>query len=169
MRALDDDCENRISPLLFKESSMNLLSRFGGRIWDPWREMGHLHHEMNRLLADARSYGPAGREFPPVNLYANEHDLLLTLEVPGLDPSKFDVTFTGDSVTVSGERPADTPKDGDSFHRRERSSGQFRRALKLPFEVDPSRTEAAYEKGVLRVKMTRPETQKPRKISVKPL
>lgn len=148
---------------------MNLLSRFGGRIWDPWREMGHLHNEMNRLLADTRSFVAPGREFPPVNLYANEHDLLLTLEMPGLDPSKVDVTVTGDSVTVSGERPAEAQQESGSFHRRERSHGEFRRALKLPFEVDPSRTEAAYEKGVLRVKMTRPETQKPRKVTVKPL
>jgi HSP20 family protein len=149
---------------------MNLLNRFGGRIWDPWREMGHLQHEMSRLLADARSHaGTVAREFPPVNLYAREDDLLLTLEMSGVDPSQVDVTVTGDAVTVSSERPADVPTEGASFHRRERPSGQFRRSLKLPFEVDPSRTEAAYEKGILRVKMTRPETQKPRKISVKPV
>jgi HSP20 family protein len=147
---------------------MNLLSRFGGRIWDPWREMGHLQHEMSRLLADARSHaGGTAREFPPVNLYANEHDLLLTLEIPGVDPSQVDVTVTGDAVTISGERPVEVAQDGNNFHRRERPGGQFRRSLQLPFEVDPSRTEAAYEKGTLRVKMTRPETQKPRKIAVK--
>lgn len=149
---------------------MNLLSRFGGRIWDPWREMGQLQREMSRLLSDARSYsGGLPREFPPVNLYVNEHDLLLTLEAPGVDAEKVDVTVTGDAVTISGERPTDAAKPGDSFHRRERPSGQFRRTLQLPFEVDPARTEAAYEKGLLRVKLSRPESQKPRKISVKPV
>jgi HSP20 family protein len=123
---------------------------------------------MNRLLAGARAYsGTGSREYPPVNLYVNDHDLLLTLEVPGVDPAKVDVTITGDTVTITGERPADTPTNEETFHRRERPSGQFSRAVQLPFEVEPSRTEASYEKGVLRVRMARPETQKPRKVTVK--
>lgn len=147
---------------------MSLLSRFGGRVWDPWREIGHLQHEVNRLFSGARGAGGAAREFPPVNLYVGEHDLLLTLEVPGIDASKVDVTVTGDTVTVEGERPVDGTKQGESFHRRERPSGKFHRAFQLPFDVDPSRTEASYEKGVLRVKLVRPESQKPRKVTVTP-
>lgn len=147
---------------------MNLLSRFGGRIWDPWREMGQLQHEMNRLLVGARSQtGTPAREYPPVNLYVNENDLVVTTELPGVDPAKIDVTVTGDTVTIAAERVSDAVKQGENFHRRERPSGQFRRSLQLPFEVDPARTEAAYERGVLQVKMTRPETQKPKKVAVK--
>ncbi|HTI49412.1 MAG TPA: Hsp20/alpha crystallin family protein [Planctomycetaceae bacterium] len=147
---------------------MNLFSRFGGRVWDPWREMGQLQSEMSRLLAGTRNAGFPQREYPPVNLYVNDNDLMLTLEMPGVDPSQVDVTVTGDTVAVTGERSAQAIKSGDNLHRRERPSGQFRRTLQLPFEVDPNRTEASYEKGVLRVKMTRPETQKPRKVTVKP-
>jgi HSP20 family protein len=148
---------------------MNLLSRFGGRIWDPWREAGQFQQEMNRLLASARAWTGVGpREFPPVNLYVNEHDLLLSLEIPGVDPAKVDVTVTGDTVTIKGERSADVEKDnGHNVHRRERPSGRFERSLQLPFEVDPSRTEAAYDKGVLTVRMSRPESQKPKKVTVK--
>jgi HSP20 family protein len=147
---------------------MNLLSRFGGRVWDPWREIGQLQNEMSRLLAGARAYDGFGRrEFPPANLYVNDHELLLTLEVPGIDPARVDVTVTGDTVELKGERPAEAVKSGESFHRRERPSGQFKRSVQLPFEVDPSKTEAAYEKGVLKVRMGRPESQKPRKVAVK--
>jgi HSP20 family protein len=147
---------------------MNLLNRFGGRIWDPWREIGQLQNEMNRMLAGARSYTGLGqREFPPVNLYANEHDLLLTLEVPGIDPAKVDVTVTDDTVTIRGERPAEAAQPGQSFHRRERPSGQFQRAVQLPFAVDSSKTEATYERGVLAVRLARPESQKPKKVLVK--
>ncbi len=147
---------------------MNLLSRFGGRIWDPWREIGQLQNEMNRMLAGARAYSGYGpREFPPVNLYVNDHDLLLTLEIAGIDPSKVDVTVTGDTVAIRGERPAAAVRQGESFHRRERPVGQFSRELQLPFEVDPSKTEASYERGVLTVRMTRPESLKPRKVTVK--
>ena len=147
---------------------MNLLSRFGGRIWDPWREIGQLQNEMSRMLAGARAYNAFDqREFPPVNLYVNDHDLLLTLEVPGIDPAQVDVTVTGDTVHLRGERPAETAQPGQSFHRRERAAGQFSREVRLPFEVDPSKTEAAYERGVLTVRMARPESVKPKKVTVK--
>jgi len=147
---------------------MSLLSRFGGRVWDPWREIGQLQNEMSRILAGARTQsGFAEREFPPVNLYVNDQDLLLTLEVAGIDPSKVDVTVTGDSVSIRGERPAEAVKPGENFHRCERPTGQFKREVQLPFEVDPSKTEANYEKGVLSVRLARPESLKPRKVTVK--
>jgi HSP20 family protein len=147
---------------------MNLFSRFGGRVWDPWREIGQLQHEMGRLLTGARTHGSFGQsELPPVNLYVNNHDLLLTLEAAGLDPAKIDVTVAGNAVTIRGERTTEAAPSGDNFHRRERSSGQFTRSVQLPFEVDSAQTEATYEKGVLRVRMARPESQKPKKVSVK--
>lgn len=147
---------------------MNHLSRFGGRIWDPWREIGQLQNEMNRMLAGARaSTGFNQREFPPVNLYVNEHDLLLTLELPGINPAGVDVTVSGDSVTIRGARPAEAVSPGEAFHRHERPVGQFSRELRLPFEVDPTKTEASYDKGVLTVRLARPESLKPRKVTIK--
>jgi HSP20 family molecular chaperone IbpA len=73
---------------------------------------------MNQMLAGARAHTALGsREFPPVNLYVNDHDLLPSLEIAGIDPSKIDVTVTGDTVTVRGERPAEAVRNGESFHR----------------------------------------------------
>lgn len=147
---------------------MNVLNRFGGRIWDPWREIGQLQNEMSRMLAGVRADAGAGqREFPPVNLHMNDHDLLLTLELAGIDPAKVDVTVTGDTVTIRGERPSDNVRAGQNFHRRERPTGLFKRSLQLPFAVDPSKSEATYERGVLAVRLGRPESQKPKKVLVK--
>lgn len=120
------------------------------------------------MLAGARAQnGPGQRDFPPVNLYVNDQDLMLTLEVAGIDPSKVDLTVTGDTLAIRGERPAEAVKSGDDFHRCERPAGKFSREVQLPFEVDPSKTEAAYEKGVLTVRMARPKSLKPRKVTVK--
>jgi HSP20 family protein len=147
---------------------MNLLARFGGRMWDPWREIGQLQHEMNRLLAGARpTSGLTPREYPPANLFVKEHDLVLTLEIPGIDPQSVDLTVTGDSLTIRGERPADQAKPGDNFHRRERPCGKFERTIELPFEVDPNRTEASYVRGTLCIHMCRPESHKPKRVAVK--
>ena len=85
----------------------------------------------------------------------------------GIDPAKVDVAVTGDTVTVSGERPTDAVRPAETFHRRERPVGQFSREVQLPFEVDPAKTEASYERGVLTVRLTRPESIKPKKVTVK--
>jgi len=147
---------------------MNLLSRFGGRLWDPWREIGQLQQEMGRLLNSARTLSAHdGREAPPVNVYANDNDILITLEAPGIDPSLVDVTVAGSTVTLAGKLGGELAEDGTGFHRRERPAGQFTRRLQLPFEVDPGKTEATYDRGVLSVKLSRPESAKPRRITVK--
>jgi len=147
---------------------MNLLSRFGGRLWDPWREIGQLQQEMGRLLNSTRTLsGHDVREAPPVNVYANDNDILITLESPGIDPSLVDVTVAGSTVTLAGKLGCDRPDEGTGFHRRERPVGQFSRRLQLPFEVDPGKTEASYDRGVLSVKLSRPESAKPRRITVK--
>jgi HSP20 family protein len=146
---------------------MNLVSRFGGRIWDPWREIGEIQREMSRLFSQVGSGETATqRAQPPVNLYANENELVLTLEVPGIDPANVDVTVTGEAVTVRGQRPGDDIPEGAAVHRRERPMGEFVRTVKLPYEVDPGKTEASYRKGILAVKMGRPDSHKPRKINV---
>lgn len=146
---------------------MNLVSRFGGRIWDPWREFGEIQREMNRLLSHVGSNNcGVRRDQPPVNLYANENDLMLTLEVPGIDPAQVDITVTGDAVTIRGVRPSDELSQGTAVHRRERPSGEFVRNVKLPYEVDAAKTEASYRKGILSVKLSRPDAHKPRKINV---
>ena len=147
---------------------MNLLSRFGGRLWDPWREIGQLQHEMGRLINSARPFpGTEGRQSPAVNVYVNENDILITLEVPGIDPSQVEITVTGSTISLKGNREAERVGAETSFHRRERSAGEFHRNLQLPFEVDAARTEATFDKGVLTIRLTRPESSKPRKISVK--
>ena len=148
---------------------MNLLSRFGGRLWDPLREMNQLQREMGRLLNSSRPIAAFEvRESPPVNVYVNENDILVTLEAPGVDPAAVEIVVTGSTLTLTGNRCGDAVGgDAPAFHRRERPRGRFQRTLQLPFEVDASRTEASYARGVLSVKLTRPESSKPRKIAVK--
>jgi HSP20 family protein len=147
---------------------MNLLNRFGGRIWDPWREIGQLQNEIGRVLEGARRHTGFGqRELPAVNFYANENDVLLMLELAGIDPAKVDITLTGDTVTIQGEHATETVGPDENFHRRERPTGSFKRTVQLPFAVEPAKTEATYEKGVLSVRLGRPESQKPKKVLVK--
>lgn len=136
-----------------------------GRLLDLGAEMQRLQNEMNRLFS---SLVPAyDREFPAVNVWVGKDDAIVTAELPGIDPEKIDISVSGDTITLSGTREKDVLKEGETYHRQERSYGSYTRTLQVPFEVDVSKIDAKYEKGVLRITLPRSEQAKPKKITVK--
>lgn len=146
---------------------MSLFNGFNGiaRRFDPWQELSQLQQEMSRLASRVRDRVV---EFPAVNIYSGSDSLVVTAEIPGIDPEKLDIVVVGDSLTIRGDVAVGEAHPNETYHRQERPRGPFARTVQLPWEVDPGKTEAHYEKGVLRVHLARPEQQKPRKIVVKP-
>lgn len=143
------------------------LSHMGrvGELGDVWHEMQRLQHEMDRLFTgEALSF--TGR-YPAVNIWAGEDDMIVTSEIPGIEPGDIDISVTGDTLTISGSRTPDELKEGEAYHRRERAYGRFNRTVQLPFKVDANKVGARYEKGVLNIVLPRAEEDKPRKISIK--
>ena len=136
-----------------------------GRLMDPLTEMQRLQRDMNRILSGATH--PYAHDFPTVNVWTGEHGVLVTAELPGMDPETLDISVMGETLTLSGARKPDVLKEGERYHRQERSHGQFTRALQLPFHVDAAKVEATYEKGVLQIRLPRAEEDKPKKIKIK--
>jgi HSP20 family protein len=104
--------------------------------------------------------------FPPVNVFNDPDGYVVRVEVPGVAPDQLKVEGHGRTLTISGTRTAEAPQGG-SFHRRERSAGQFARSLQLPEDLDLSKTEASYKHGMLTIRVPKREEAKPRQISVK--
>lgn len=129
---------------------------------DPFSEMRRLQSEMSRLMqASAPLHAP---EFPAMNAYANQDGVVLTAELPGVDPERLDIAVHRDTLTLRGERPGEA--DEAKLHRRERLRGKFLRTLGLPFMVDPEKVEARFENGVLRLTLQRSEEDKPKRIQI---
>jgi HSP20 family protein len=140
------------------------LWRVGGSM-DPLREMQRLRREMNQVFSGIEQ--PLSQEDPLVNAWVGEQDVIIIAEVPGVDPAKVDISVVGDTLTISGLRDAVPLKEGESYHRQERSYGRFSRSLQLPFHVEAAKVEAKYERGILKITLPRAEADKPRKIAVK--
>jgi len=138
-------------------------------VWNPWRDVNRLRHEMDQLFNQDWVAGTRrGAEFPPINVWENSTGLLLTAELPGLDPSQLDVSLEKDSVTISGKRVCESNgQTEENYVRRERWFEPFARRIELPFDVNPDRCEASYEKGVLSVKIERAPEQEPKKLTIK--
>jgi HSP20 family protein len=91
-----------------------------------------------------------------MDLTENEKEIVVTAEMPGLDDKDFEVTVSGDLLTLKGEKKAEhEQKNGDSYYM-ERRFGSFSRSVRLPFEVKDEKVDARYEKGVLTVRIPKP-------------
>ncbi len=112
---------------------------------------------------------PSGRGvFPPLNLFEEEKDeaLVVRTEIPGIDRESLDIEAVGNLLVVAGTREIPSPEGEFRYHRRERKAGQFRRAFRLPYEVDPETASATYRDGILSIRLEKPESSKPRHIEI---
>ena len=142
------------------------------RFWNPWPEFDQLRDEMHRLFFAGEPVGlRGGRQYPALNIWQGEDGFVVTAELPGVKPDELDITIDDSTLTIRRE-PADADdvsEDADespTFHRRERFPAGFTRVVNLPFAVDRDSAEATYEHGVLTLKLSRPEQEKPRRIAV---
>lgn len=104
--------------------------------------------------------------FPPVNVFRQGDDFVLVAEMPGVDKTKIDVQVKNNQVRLRGTKEINAG-DGVSVHRRERTMGDFDRVLGLPAEVDADKVQAEYKDGLLTLFLPRPESDKPRSVSIK--
>jgi HSP20 family protein len=140
-----------------------------GTLWNPWREMNRLRREMDHLVNYEGWPTSRGQTaFPPVNAWENEQGLVLTAEIPGVDPSQLDVSLEKDSLTISGQRAGGAPTTPEeNYVRRERWFEPFQRTVELPFDVNPDKCDASYERGVLTVRLERAPELQPKKLTIK--
>ena len=134
------------------------------RFADTVPEMLHLQREMNRLFADAGR--AVTQDYPMINIWEKNDSILVTAEVPGMEPEKMDVAVSGDLLTIAGAVQAEVLKADEVYLRQERNSGGFKRNIKLPFPVDARAVEAKYEKGILKISLPRLKENLPQKIRI---
>ena len=96
---------------------MTLLTR-----WEPFRELSTMQDRINRMNRLFReSYSAEGPEealtttsfAPPVDIYEDEHNITLKLEVPGIDEKDIDVRIENTTLTIQGERKIEIPLPSD--------------------------------------------------------
>jgi HSP20 family protein len=143
--------------------------------WEPVREFSATQDRMNRLNRLFReSYRPEGPEealttttlAPPVDIYEDEHNISLKIEVPGIDEKDIDVRIQNNTLTVHGERKIEKEEKEENFRRVERQYGSFTRSFTLPSSVDPGQVSAYCDKGVLKINLAKKAEAKPTQIKV---
>jgi HSP20 family protein len=149
------------------------LPSFFGRGDDPF---GSLFREVQKTFEDFSQRSPFARFSsdtlsPKIDIAESKGAVDVTAELPGVDEKDLDVTLANGVLTIRGEKKTERDEqDKDkNWHLVERSYGSFSRAIPLPFDPDPAKVEAKFDKGVLHIHLPKPAevAQKQQKIEIK--
>jgi HSP20 family protein len=126
---------------------------------------------MNRLinsLFDTPTVQSAAsrRWVPATDLIESDTHYVLRADVPGVSEDDITVELDHNVLTISGERKSEQSERKPGYYRVERTSGSFRRSVRLPEGVDGEAITATFDRGVLEVSVPKPEQVQPRKVQI---
>ena len=131
------------------------------------REMDSLHKEMDRLFDEFwKGSGPhhfmnqpwfEGELTPRIDESEDDKAIHVKVELPGMDEEDVDITLSNGVLTVRGEKKREDEEKGKDYYRSERSFGAFRRSLPVPADIDESKIEAEFKKGILYIELPKSE------------
>ena len=126
-----------------------------------------MHRLFNSLFDTATAPAATPRRWlPATDLIESETHYVLRADLPGVSEDEINVELENDVLTISGERKTEHQDQKAGYHRLERTSGSFRRSLRLPEGVDAEAITASFDRGVLEVSVPKPEQSKPRKVQI---
>jgi len=110
---------------------------------------------------------PSAGVFPLMNVTEDKDNYYMRAELPGIKAEDLDISVTGDSLSILGERKISEEKGNVKYHRREREAGKFSRILNLPSQINTAKVEAKCIDGMLSIVMLKADTAKQKQIVVK--
>jgi HSP20 family protein len=135
--------------------------------FDAFRDLRDLQDRVNRLFEDGGAFGVerGTSAFPPLDIRHDAENVYVVAELPGVALDALDVSITGDTLSIKGERKAPEVRE-EKLHRRERPWGHFNRLVSLPDPVEGEKIKAVLKDGILRVTLPKAASAKPRQIKI---
>ena len=141
------------------------------RTLGPWNGMTHLRKEVDRLFDRMWEGEPElaslGEYKPLLDLKETKDFMVVTAEMPGLEPKDIKVTVREGILTIEGEKKQLEEEKDEKHYRMERSFGTFARSIRLPVAVDATKVTALFRNGLIEVKMPKLATTKETMIPIK--
>lgn len=138
----------------------------------PFKDLIFLQERMGRIFDDALSQYTGQEDgskcgwSPPTDIYETEKNLILKVELPGVDAKDVSVEINDSLLTLKGQRKMRSNVEGEHYHRMEFSYGFFQRNFTLPVAVEEKKIKAKYKDGVLEVNVPKAKTTSTRQIKV---
>lgn len=138
------------SPSYRPTSILDEIDELARDIWTAWRP-----------LVSATSL------VPHTEMYEEKDQLVMKTELPGIKAEDLDITLDGDMLRIKAEKKREEAAEDATYHLHERYYGQYYRSISLPFHVDGDKISAAFDNGVLEIRLPKAEQAKAKQIEVK--
>ena len=148
----------------------------------PWQRdpfnggLTRLRDEMDRMLTDfsiplmaAETPARAATFFPPIDVSETDAELMVKLEAPGIPAKDLDISISGTTLSISGQKEEKEEKKDQNYYRSERRFGAFRRVIELPDTIDAERINAESDNGVVTVRISKKPGARTRQVEIKPV
>ena len=142
----------------------------------PWRPLWDtrfpsLRDEMDKMFEEffEKVRFPSTREHswtPSLDIYETKTEVIVAVDIPGMDPKEVAVSILEDSLTIKGERKREPDLKDEDLYRSEREFGTFQRLIQLPAEVMADQAKATYSNGVLTIVVPKTERSAPKEVQV---
>ena len=121
--------------------------------------------DWDKMFDEFRRASNAGFS-PAMDIYEKGHDLMVEMQLPGIDPQKVEVSVENDVLTVQGKTEKKSEVEDKNYYRKEIHQGSFFRSIALPAHVVGDKAKAAYDDGVLKISVPKKEEAKGKKLKV---
>jgi HSP20 family protein len=116
-------------------------------------------------IAKREDVRPAPALLPAVDIVEDDTGISLVADLPGVPKDKLSVRVDGQSLSIEGEITMETPEGMEGTYAEIRSPA-YRRSFSLSRDLDPSKIDAQFKDGVLRLRIPKAEHAQPRKIAI---
>jgi len=137
------------------------------QVWDPYRDMRQMEQAMNRMWRGMGTWtGETEQWNIPIDVVQKPEEIIVKASLPGVKPEDIEITVEDNVLTLKAESTKESESQESGYLIRERSSGTFYRALRLPESVDTDKITPIYEHGVLTIALPKAEEKKKKQIKV---
>lgn len=102
-----------------------------------------------------------------IDVYHTDDDIIIESTIAGVDHDDVDIDITSDAVTIRGERKRSNEIAEENYLYQECYWGKFSRSIILPQEIDPDKAKAEFKNGILRIRLSKIDKAKTRKLKLR--
>ncbi|MDA8083160.1 MAG: Hsp20/alpha crystallin family protein [Nitrospiraceae bacterium] len=144
--------------------------------WTPIRELEDMRRDLDKLFGDfiepaaRRRFGIKPQEpgmiVPNIDVFERKGEVVVKVDLPGVEKDNIDITITKESLTIKGEMKKEEEVRQEDYYTLERCYGSLSRSISLPPDVDSSKAKASFKNGVLEVVFPKKEEAKQAEIKL---
>lgn len=135
--------------------------------WSPFADMRRFDDMFNRFWRGAAGVPESQESWTiPLDVTRKDDDVIVKASLPGVKKEDVDVTIEDNVLTIRAKIDEESEQESSGYLLKERRTGSFYRAVRLPESVDSEKAASAYGDGVLTITLPKLEEKKARKLSI---